>query len=417
MKQVRVTLYSMLMVIFCSLTGQAQNTAYGQYALEDNTTGYYDAAFGGYALNSNTTGYYNVGAGFLALQYLTTGVANTGVGLNSGSTFDYSALTGSNNVALGSGAEFSTGTLSNASAIGSNSYVSESNALVLGSINGAGWGTSNVHVGIGTTAPRTSLEVALPAASNLGPTITLTNPGGGSGASTSLDFNSYAEQAGNYNPAARMLVEDAGGWTDNIFFYANKSGYANNGMHPTMAIYNNGNVEVLGTLTKGGGSFKIDHPLDPANKYLYHSFVESPDMMNVYNGNITTNKSGLAVVVMPDYFEALNRDFRYQLTVMGQFAEAIVAKKIGNNRFVIRTNKPNVEVSWQVTGIRHDAFADAHRIQVEEEKPAQEQGHYLHPELFGAGPEQAIGYQTMASPAQSESACFSSPQAAPARRN
>ena len=106
------------------------------------------------------------------------------------------------------------------------------------------------------------------------------------------------------------------------------------------------------------------------------------------------------MVVLPDYFEGLNRDFRYQLTVLGQFAQAIVAKKIGDNRFVIRTNKPNVEVSWQVTGIRHDAYADAHRIQVEEEKPPQEQGHYLHPELFGAPAEQAIGYHAPPVPTQ-----------------
>jgi len=70
-----------------------------------------------------------------------------------------------------------------------------------------------------------------------------------------------------------------------------------------------GNLNVTGKLTKGSGSFKIDHPLDPANKYLSHSFVESPDMMNMYNGNITTDRRGLARVILPGYFEALNRDF------------------------------------------------------------------------------------------------------------
>jgi trimeric autotransporter adhesin len=152
-----------------------------------------------------------------------------------------------------------------------------------------------------------------------------------------------------------------------------------------------GNLNVTGTLTKGSGSFKIDDPLDPANKYLSHSFVESPDMMNVYNGNITTDGHGVATVILPDYFEALNRDFRYQLTVIGQFAQAIVKQEIVNNRFTIKTSKPSVKVSWQVTGIRHDAYANAHRIPVEEAKAPQEQGHYLHPELFGGSEEQAIG--------------------------
>jgi hypothetical protein len=157
-----------------------------------------------------------------------------------------------------------------------------------------------------------------------------------------------------------------------------------------------GNLDVLGSLTKHGGMFKIDHPLDPANKYLYHSFVESPDMMNVYNGSVTTDKHGMAVVTLPVYFDALNRDFRYQLTAIGSFAQATVAKEVENNRFAIRTSKPGVKVSWQVTGIRQDAYANAHPIQVEAEKPAREQGHYLHPELFESrgkqvAAEQAVG--------------------------
>jgi hypothetical protein len=139
-----------------------------------------------------------------------------------------------------------------------------------------------------------------------------------------------------------------------------------------------GNLNVGGTISKGAGGFKIDHPLDPGNKYLHHSFVESPDMMDVYNGNVTTNNSGLAAVALPGYFEALNRDFRYQLTPIGQFAQAMVAEEIKGNRFLIKTSKPNVKVSWQVTGIRHDAYADAHRIPTEEMKPSVEQANPSH---------------------------------------
>ncbi|UWZ85755.1 autotransporter outer membrane beta-barrel domain-containing protein [Occallatibacter riparius] len=152
-----------------------------------------------------------------------------------------------------------------------------------------------------------------------------------------------------------------------------------------------GNVAVQGNLSKAGGSFKIDHPLDPANKYLSHSFVESPDMKNIYDGVVTTNAQGKAVVQMPEWFEALNRDFRYQLTVMGQFAQAIVAGEMTSHSFIILTDKPNVKVSWQVTGTRHDAWADAHRIPVEQAKPDKERGLYLHPELFGAPVEKSIG--------------------------
>ncbi len=144
-----------------------------------------------------------------------------------------------------------------------------------------------------------------------------------------------------------------------------------------------GKVTVTGTLSKGGGSFKIDHPLDPANKYLYHSFVESPDMMNVYNGNVRTDSSGKAKVTLPDYFMALNKDFRYQLTVVGQFAQAIVGKEIEDGEFEIHTDKPRVKVSWQVTGIRQDAFANANRIPEAEDKVGAERGTYLHPEAHG----------------------------------
>jgi hypothetical protein len=153
-----------------------------------------------------------------------------------------------------------------------------------------------------------------------------------------------------------------------------------------------GNVEVEGTLSKDSGSFKIDHPLDPANKYLYHSFVESPDMMNIYNGNVTTNAAGEAVITLPEWFETLNRDFRYQLTVLGQFAQAIVSSKVANHQFSIKTDKPDVEVSWQVTGIRQDAWANAHRIPVEEMKAEKERGFYRHPELYNAPPEKSISW-------------------------
>jgi len=150
---------------------------------------------------------------------------------------------------------------------------------------------------------------------------------------------------------------------------------------PRLTVGVPGNLNVAGTLSKGAGSFKIDHPLDPENKFLYHSFVESPDMMNVYNGNVTTDGHGNASVSLPNYFEALNRDFRYQLTVIGQFAQAIVSQEIEGNAFKIRTDKPNVKVSWQVTGIRRDKFAEDNRIQVEVEKTRAEKGKCLYAPL------------------------------------
>jgi len=149
------------------------------------------------------------------------------------------------------------------------------------------------------------------------------------------------------------------------------------------AGYFAGKVHVFGTLSKGGGGFTIDHPLDPTHKTLTHSFVESPDMMNLYNGNTITDAQGNATITLPAYFQALNGEFRYQLTVMEQFAQAIVSREIQENSFAIKTDKPHVKVSWMVTGVRQDAFANAHRLSVEDDKPAKEQGTYLYPVEHG----------------------------------
>jgi len=160
------------------------------------------------------------------------------------------------------------------------------------------------------------------------------------------------------------------------------------------AGYFYGNVHVSGTLSKGAGAFKIDHPLDPKNKYLSHSFVESPDMMNVYNGNVVLDGNGEATVEMADWFDALNRDFRYQLTPIGAPGPNLyVAQEIRGNAFRIAGGTAGIEVSWQVTGIRQDAFANANRIVVEEDKPQNERGLYLHPEAFGVAKELGVNYE------------------------
>ena len=149
------------------------------------------------------------------------------------------------------------------------------------------------------------------------------------------------------------------------------------------AAFLDGDANVTGTLFKGGGAFRIDHPLDPENKYLSHSFVESPDMKNIYDGVAVFDGAGQAIVTLPDWFEALNGDFRYQLTPMGAAFVPYIADEIAGNQFKIGGGVSGRKVSWQVTGIRRDAFANANRIQVEEMKPSAAVGTYLHPEAFG----------------------------------
>ncbi|MGP8329178.1 MAG: hypothetical protein ACT6FF_02510 [Methanosarcinaceae archaeon] len=173
----------------------------------------------------------------------------------------------------------------------------------------------------------------------------------------------------------------------------NEGVYAKAANSSKKAGYFGGNVHVNGVLSKASGSFMIDHPLDPANMYLSHSFVESPDMMNIYNGNITLDAKGEALVEMPDWFDALNQDFRYQLTCIGGFSQVYIAEKINNNHFKIAGGSSGMEVSWQVTGIRKDAWAEAHRIQVEIEKTGEDRGKYQNPKEHGVSETLGIDYE------------------------
>ncbi len=179
------------------------------------------------------------------------------------------------------------------------------------------------------------------------------------------------------------------GYTYGVYGHSNSpSGYG---------LYSSGRFAASGTK-----AFQIDHPLSPETHFLNHFCTEAPEPLNAYSGNVVTDAQGYAVVQLPDYFEAVNRDFRYQLTVIGQFAQAIVAEEIRNNRFVIRTDKPHVKVSWRVEAIRNDRWVQQYGYQTEQEKPEHYQGKYLHPELYGQPQERGIHYHPDPQPAPKE---------------
>ena len=152
-----------------------------------------------------------------------------------------------------------------------------------------------------------------------------------------------------------------------------------------------GGVYVRGFLTKTGGGFQIDHPQHPADKYLFHSFVESSEMKNLYDGIVNTDTNGEAVVELPEWFGALNKDFCYHLTpIGGPGPDLHIAEDIANNRFKIAGGTPNLRVSWQVTGVRQDAWAQANQIPNEQDKPDEERGTYIHPEIYSEPHERAL---------------------------
>jgi hypothetical protein len=166
------------------------------------------------------------------------------------------------------------------------------------------------------------------------------------------------------------------------------NGYGIHGLAPTgsgnYAGFFSGDVYITGNLSKGTGSFVIDHPLDPENKYLTHSFVESPDMKNIYDGVVAADTVGEAVVQLPSYFDSLNTDLRYQLTPLGSAAPTLhVKEEMNDGKFTIAGANPGQRVSWQVTGVRQDALAKARPIVVERDKEDDYKSFYLHPEAYG----------------------------------
>jgi hypothetical protein len=157
------------------------------------------------------------------------------------------------------------------------------------------------------------------------------------------------------------------------------------------------NVSISGNLNVSGNkNFRIDHPLDPANKYLFHAAIESSEVLNLYSGNVVLDASGEAVIPLPEWFEVINKDFRYQLTAIGAPGRDLyVAEEVSGGRFKIAGGKPGGKVSWQVSGVRNDAWGKAHPMVVEADKGTR-RGQYLTPELYGAPETARIGYMAPA---------------------
>jgi len=407
----------------------ALNTATGLNALRNNvdgnnntSTGFNsllsnlasdNTADGYYALGGSSTGAQNTAVGSGALQLNTTGTNNTAIGYQAGTqggaTSGAGNVTGSNNTFVGAFAGPALGSISlnGATAIGVNATANCNNCVVLGGVLGG----NATNVGIGTPSPTHRLEV-------------------GGGGDTLLTGNLLLNGAlecpvGNCSAGFLTITGGATGTQmtngvtiDNLVVTAKLSNGNTTGplqiaggtqMTGGVSIDTLGvvNLNVSGSLSKPMGSFKIDHPLDPEHKILYHSFVESPDMKNIYDGVATLDAHGRVWVNLPEWFEALNSDFRYQLTAIGAPAPNLyIAHEVRGNRFEIAGGKPGGKVSWLVTGIRQDAYARKHRIQVEEEKPADEQGLYLYPDAAGQPEEKGVAW------ARSHPAKPKSPQAA-----
>ncbi len=261
------------------------------------------------------------------------------------------------------------------------SFFAGTNRVLFGS-------SANGRVGIGTTSSLAKLHVAGVGSDGI---RTESDVLGGDG----IEATNLTASTASFGVYGRALAgKGVAGFSDtgDGVYGSTSSGNAVYGQSVGAGLAGRfiGNVAITGSISKGSGTFKIDHPLDPENKYLYHSFVESPDMMNMYNGVVVLDASGSGVVTMPEYFEALNRQFRYQLTCIGGYSPVYIASEINGNQFMISGGQPGLKVSWLVMGVRHDRFAEKNRVQVEVDKAAEERGFYLHPEAFDEPASKAI---------------------------
>lgn len=145
------------------------------------------------------------------------------------------------------------------------------------------------------------------------------------------------------------------------------------------SVYANGDFGAAGTK-----AFCIDHPLDPANKYLKHFSIESDEVINLYRGTIGFDSNGEAVVEMPSYFESVNTNFSYQLTPIGGFAPLFIKEKMADGKFIIGGGNEGLEVSWVVHAERNDPYLQQNpeKRNVEVEKETWNQGKYLQPQLY-----------------------------------
>lgn len=116
------------------------------------------------------------------------------------------------------------------------------------------------------------------------------------------------------------------------------------------------NLSVTGALSKGSGTFLIDHPLDPANKDLYHAFVEAPRYDLIYRGNATLVDGAAEVNIdlhsnmTPGTFEALTQNPTVFVTGVDGLTYAL------SGATLTITGAADVNVSWLVIAERADAF-------------------------------------------------------------
>lgn len=151
-----------------------------------------------------------------------------------------------------------------------------------------------------------------------------------------------------------------------------------------LAAFFGGDVRIRGELFIDSPLLlTIDNPIDPANSTIKHAAITSSEILNIYSGIIILDNNGQGIVKLPTWVEALNHDFRYQLTCLGGYAPVYISKEVENNTFRIAGGNSNMRISWQLSGVRKDPVALQNPLVVDQPKPNNERGYYHHPEAYG----------------------------------
>ncbi len=256
---------------------------------------------------------------------------------------------------------------------------------------------------------------------------------GVAGAGTGVNYGGHFQSASTSGYGVYGLATYAGSGTTygvfgqsnsfsgrGVYGYASTTGaYGVYGYEPASglgyAVYANGDLGA-----SGNKPFRIDHPIDPENKYLLHYSVESPEVLNAYSGKVTLDDRGEGVVELPDYFASINKDPRYTLTAVGapmpmlHVAEEISEEALAAGEqaepgdappicwFRIAGGVAGAKVSWEVKAVRNDLRIRLYGAPVERDKTGPERGKYQHPEYYGQPPEMGMDYQAEQSrPAES----------------
>jgi hypothetical protein len=297
----------------------SNNTAIGTDTLRSTTTGNNDTAIGYGALYFNTTGSQNTASGNVALEENTSGSYNTAVGFEALAN----NTTASYNTALGylAGPDPSHGNLTNSTAIGAMADVTANNSLVLGSINGVNTATADTSVGIGTTAPASTLDVEANMPARSAPILLLKNNAAIQSAANgnAIDLR-FAPDGGSSvaNPNAYIRVQEDGNSQYGAFmsFATMADGGAGSGAIERMRIASNGSVGigVAGSpariLTVGSG--------------MGHALADGWDTYSSrrWKTNIQTLPNALAKV------EQL-RGVTYDLKSNGKHEIGVIAEEVG----------------------------------------------------------------------------------------